>query len=247
MLARHAPRITPCHKGWVALDADVSPFDNSNTKKEGVGLTYKKHDGYAPIFAYLGGEGYLVHAELREGSQHCQQGTPAFLKEAIRLARLVTEAKLLVRLDAGNDAEDTLETLRKAKADFIVKRNLRRESKDEWLLDAEAFGEWREAREGKRAYVGETHRHCGERLWRDVFEVTERTTAPEGQMLLVPEVEITTYWTSLGPRQASPDEVIGLYRDHGTSEEFHSEVKTDLDLERLPSGRFWIWRSISTA
>jgi hypothetical protein len=60
-------------------------------------------------------------------------------------------------------------------------------------------------------------------------------------------VEITTYWTSLGPRQASPDEVIGLYRDHGTSEEFHSEVKTDLDLERLPSGRFWIWRSISTA
>jgi hypothetical protein len=57
-------------------------------------------------------------------------------------------------------------------------------------------------------------------------------------MLLVPEVEIATYWTSLGPRQASPDEVIGLYRDHGTSEQFHSKVKTDLDLERLPSGRF---------
>ncbi len=238
MVARHAPVITPCHKDWVALDADVSPFDNSNTKKEGVGFTYKKHDGYAPIFAYLGGEGYLVHAQLREGSQHCQLGTPAFLKEAIRLARLITDAKLLVRLDAGNDAEETLETLRQAKADFIVKRNLRRESKDEWLLDAQAFGDWREPREGKRVYVGETHRACGERLWRVVFEVTERTTTPAGQMLLVPEIAVATYWTSLGPRQASPDEVIRLYRDHGTSEQFHSEVKTDLDLERLPSGKF---------
>ena len=50
MVARHAPPITTCHKDWVALDMDVSPFDNSNTKKEGVGFTYKKHDGYAPIF-----------------------------------------------------------------------------------------------------------------------------------------------------------------------------------------------------
>jgi hypothetical protein len=37
---------------------------------------------------------------------------------------------------------------------------------------------------------------------------------------------------------APPDEIIALYRNHGTSEQFHSEVKTDLDLERLPSGKF---------
>jgi|GEM_PF-2572476 len=29
-----------------------------------------------------------------------------------------------------------------------------------------------------------------------------------------------------------------LYSDHATSEQFHSEFKTDLDLERLPSGKF---------
>jgi hypothetical protein len=33
---------------------DVSPFDNSGTKKEGVSRTYQGNDGYAPIFAYLG-------------------------------------------------------------------------------------------------------------------------------------------------------------------------------------------------
>ncbi len=42
----------------VALDIDVSPFDNSNTQKEGVSWTHKKVDGYAPIFAYLREKGW---------------------------------------------------------------------------------------------------------------------------------------------------------------------------------------------
>lgn len=62
----------------------------------------------------------------------------------------MTNSPLLVRLDFGNDAKETLETLRKNQADFIIKRNLRQESKEDWLLDAQAFGEWREPREGKR-------------------------------------------------------------------------------------------------
>ena len=33
-------------------------------------------------------------------------------------------------------------------------------------------------------------------------------------------------------------EVIEFYKHHGTHEQFHSEIKTDLDLERLPSGKF---------
>ena len=32
--------------------------------------------------------------------------------------------------------------------------------------------------------------------------------------------------------------IMSVYHDHGTSEQFHSEVKSDLDLERLPSGKF---------
>mgnify|MGYP000249546200 FL=1 len=34
------------------------------------------------------------------------------------------------------------------------------------------------------------------------------------------------------------EDIIELYRQHATSEQFHSEFKTDLDLERLPSGKF---------
>uniref|UniRef100_UPI00037B8F20 transposase n=1 Tax=Paenisporosarcina sp. TG20 TaxID=1211706 RepID=UPI00037B8F20 len=50
-----------------------------------------------------------------------------------------------------------------------------------------------------------------------------------------PEIEFESYWTAL-PNH--PAEIINLYHDHGTSEQFHSELKTDLDLERFPSGKF---------
>jgi hypothetical protein len=95
MVARHAPKITPCYGEWVALDIDVSPFDNSGTKKEGLGWTYKNMEGFAPNFAYLAEEGYLLHCELRKGNQHCQEGTPDFLDQAIGYARRISQAKLL--------------------------------------------------------------------------------------------------------------------------------------------------------
>lgn len=68
-----------------------------------------------------------------------------------------------------------------------------------------------------------------------VFCVTLRTMEADGQALLIPEIEVETYWTSLSDGVAT---VVDLYRAHGTSEQFHSELKTDLDLERLPSGKF---------
>ena len=36
----------------------------------------------------------------------------------------------------------------------------------------------------------------------------------------------------------SDDDVIRLYHEHGESEQYHSEIKTDMDVERFPSGKF---------
>ena len=43
------------------------------------------------------------------------------------------------------------------------------------------------------------------------------------------------FWTNLS---LSDEEVIGLYHAHGESEQYHSELKHDMDLERFPSGKF---------
>jgi hypothetical protein len=235
LVRRRTRKLTPCHGDRVALDVDVSPFDNSGTKKEGVSWTYKKVDGYAPIFAYLGEEGYMVHCDLREGKQHCQDGTPQFLDEALAYAEQVTSAKLLVRLDAGNDDLENIRVCRKHKADWLIKRNLRKESLEDWLEEAQAFGDWEFPREGKEVYTGQTWREREGKMYRVVFEVAQRTIQADGQKLLLPEIEVNTWWTSL---KLPAKEVIALYHAHGTSEQYHSEIKTDLDLERLPSGKF---------
>lgn len=238
MLRKHMPALTPCFEDFVAIDCDVSPFDNSGSNKEGVSCTYKLTDGYAPIFAYIGNEGYLLNAELREGKQHCQKGTPDFLCETFKLAKQVTNKRILLRLDSGNDDAENIRVCRREKIAFVIKRNLRKESIEEWLLDAKAFGEWRTPRDGKTVFVGETVRQLQGMLLRVVFQVIERTITAEGQTLLVPDVEVNTWWVSLGPRSATPDDVIAIYQAHGTSEQYHSEVKSDMDLEQLPSGKF---------
>lgn len=68
-----------------------------------------------------------------------------------------------------------------------------------------------------------------------VFDVTVKTMERDGQILLIPEIEVDTYWTGL---TEEADVIIDLYHDYAICEQFHSELKTVLDLERLPSGKF---------
>ena len=57
---------TALANGLVPVDIDVTPMDNSKSKKEGVSRTYKGFDVYAPMMAYIGAEGYAINFELRE-------------------------------------------------------------------------------------------------------------------------------------------------------------------------------------
>lgn len=235
--------LTPATLGtdrhYLPLDIDVSPFDNSGTKKEGVSRTYKGYDGFAPIFAYLGEEGYGIHVEFREGRTHSQKGTAAFLAQSLRYAQMASDLRPLVRMDAGNDSVENLVVCRSEEtpADFIIKKNLRKESPDAWLITAQQHGECTSPREGKKVYRGSLMspmKGLAEPV-RMVFEVIERTILRNGQILLIPDIEVAVYLTSLPD---NPSVVIDLYHAHATMEQFHSEIKTDLDLERLPSGKF---------
>ena len=68
--------------------------------------------------------------------------------------------------------------------------------------------------------------------------LVERDIDRSGQQLIAPEVELEGWTTSLSAEQFNADKIIALYADHGTHEQIHSEFKTDLDIERLPSGKF---------
>lgn len=163
----------------------------------------------------------------------------------------LTDRPILVRMDSGFDSQPLkAETLRAsakrraaggARIDILVKWNPRAHGADKVVKAAQTNAElqWNHPREGKRVAVFSESILCNvdgthEPLTR-VYRVIERTIDRHGQQLLIPEWGVEGWDASL---DVDNDVVIALYADHGTHEQFHSEFKTDLDLERLPSGKF---------
>lgn len=161
--------------------------------------------------AYIGTEGYLVNLELRIGKQHCQKETPDFLRETIELCRQLTEKPLPIRLDSGNDASENIgifmeESYKYNNVSFIIKRNPRQESKEEWLESVrECCQNIQHPRDGKTVYIGQTFRNVTYSLSdneektvgiRTIYEITERTIDRYGQYFIVPDIELGTYWTN---------------------------------------------------
>ena len=223
----------------IPLDIDVSIHDNSDTKKEGVERTYAGIDGYAPIYAYLGMEGFIVNTELRPGKDHSQCAkTVPFLKASIAASRRLVKENILVRMDAGNDAKDNIVVCVTENVDYLIKRNLRNESLEGWLATAkETASLVVTPREGKIEYTGSIWRDIGlEKPVRIVYQVIERSIDRHGQIFLAPKIEANTWWTSLDDMEEY--DVIALYHEHALCEQFHSEIKSDIGLERFPSGYF---------
>lgn len=229
---------TALASGHVPVDLDVFVMDNSDSKKEGVGYTYMKVVGYAPLATYIGREGYLLDLSLRDGVQHSAKETEYSLEQTLPLARKLTPLPLLVRMDSGFDsAKLTAELERQAAAlgavDWIVKWNPRKYEvqTDYQRLLADPFCEWTALRTGKRSTLwrmaaGVHHRVC---------RLIEETIDRDGQVLLIPKLTLDGWNTNL---KLSNAQIIALYADHGTHEQFHAELKTDMNLERLPSGKF---------
>ena len=241
--------VLPC--GWLPLDVDTFAMDNGGTAKEGVGRTYAGVDGYCPLAAYLGSHGFCLELALRPGVQHCASETDFNLERVIpmaqRLSATGSKAPILARLDSGFDSARLMRGIESCnrsgmpQVDWLIKWNPR--STDvaglAARLDADAATRWEQPRAGKRVTVWEqaVATEGIQRPVRRVLRLIERTIDKRGQVLIVPELTLEGWTTSL-PAKFNALGVIALYADHGTHEQFHSEFKTDLDLTRLPSGKF---------
>jgi hypothetical protein len=94
-------------------------------------------------------------------------------------------------------------------------------------------------RDGKRVglltvYIQQVHNENTFRFKR-VMRVVEPSIDRRGQHLVTPEIEVEGWWSTL---DLPEKDVIRLYEGRGTSEQYHSEIKSDMDMERLPSGKF---------
>lgn len=236
--------------GYTPVDLDAFAMDNGGTKKELVGRTYAGVDGYCPFAVYLGSLGYCLELALRPGVQHSARESEYNFERALPMAASLVSTPLLVRADSGFCSLKLMQEIT-AQANtvsreiaFIIKWNPRKSPVETIAAQrvADASTPWVSARAGKReclwqealelAGVGSATNPA-----RRLYRLTERTIDKHGNALLLPEY-VLEGWTTTLPQRFSPAEVIALYCDHATHEQFHSEFKTDMDLERLPSGKF---------
>ena len=248
--------VLPC--GYMPLDVDTFAMDNSGTVKEHVGRTYAGVDGYCPLAAYLGTQGFCLELALRPGTQHSASETEYNIERVLPMAARLTASRsgggdtaipLLFRADSGFDSAKLMCAIGqqalalKREIAFIIKWNPRTTPVETVAKNraTDTRTTWTQVREGKRQCLwadGVQLRHGDDVLAaRRVYRLTERTIDKRGQQMLLPEYVLEGWSTTL-PNAFTPEQVIALYADHGTHEQFHSEFKTDMDLVRLPSGKF---------
>ena len=238
----------PC--GYLPLDWDTFVMNNDGSKKEAVGRTYQGVDGYTPSVTYLGTQGYCLELALRPGVQHSAMETELNLERVLPMATRLTSQPLLFRADSGlcslkiMQAIDAHAQALSRAIHFIITWNPRTTPLETVAAarveDPQTL--WCHWREGKRHCVwAETIPLEGvgseEQPARRIYRLTERTIDKHGHPLLLPN-DCLEGWTTTLPQHFTPAQIIELYCDHATHEQFHSEFKTDLDLERLPSGKF---------
>ncbi len=236
--------------GYTPVDLDTFAMNNSFTKKELVGRTYAGVDGYCPFAIYLGSLGYCLELALRPGVQHSAAESQYNFERALPMATSLVTTPLLVRADSGfcsaklmQEVTAQASTLQREIA-FIIKWNPRKTPVEAIASQktADASTQWTVSREGKRQCIWQESLDLAgvgsdTNPARRIFRLTERTINKHGVVLLLPDYEIEG-WTTTLPERFSASDIIALYCDHATHEQFHAEFKTDMDLERLPSGKF---------
>jgi hypothetical protein len=185
--------VLPC--GYMPLDVDTFAMDNSGTAKEHVGRTYAGVDGYCPLAACLGTQGFCLELALRPGTQHSASEIEYNIERVLPLAAKLTASRsgsevptpLLFRADSGFDSAKLMcaigqhaKTLVREIA-FIIKGNPR-STPVERLARAKVANTgaaWKMLRGGKRQCVWRETvqaRHGEQSLAvRRIYRLTERT------------------------------------------------------------------------
>jgi hypothetical protein len=172
------------------------------------------------------------------------------LKRILPMSAKLTGLPLLFRADSGLCSLKIMQEVNaqalalSREIAFIIKWNPRKTPVEAIVAErvADTNTIWCHLREGKRRCMW-TQELKLEGVGtvanppRRILRLIERTIDKHGNALLLPDYELEGWPTTL-PKKFTIQDIIDLYKDHVTHQQFHSEFKTDMDLERLPRGKF---------
>lgn len=256
------------NKEYYVLDIDVSPFCNPKVKKEGVSWTYKGFEGYAPIFGYIGHYGVAFdlrpgsqHSE--NGAIEFLDRCFNIVEKA-----LIPLVEVLVRVDSGHDDSKFIKLCENRGVKYIIARNRRQEKDFEYVRYVKQIAEpviYKEEPNERhyRCVIDEKKpSNYQNAVAQCIYDISEKILDKDGKMIdyiTDPndpnfgrekniEYKIASYWTNIQVLDQSGklcndktryvNECIDAYRQHATSEQYHSEIKTDMKMELLPSKYF---------
>src|SRR5204863_9615499 len=108
-------------RGAMVIDIDSTICEVAGKAKGGAGYGYTKVLGYHPILATRADTGEILHARMRKGSANTQRGARRFIDELIaRVRRAGANGPIMMRMDSGFWARDTITTLKRLDVRFTM-------------------------------------------------------------------------------------------------------------------------------
>jgi Transposase DDE domain group 1 len=219
----------------VTIDLDSTICEVAGHLKQGAAFGYTKVLGYHPILATRADTGEIIHARMRKGSANTQRGARRFIDELIaRIRRAGADGRIVMRMDSGFWAKDTVTTLKRLDVRFTmavrcgfkaVATAIKQIDDNDWTDIAYP--------DGGVAQVAETTYTTGRHTLRLIVRRTRLTG--QAQQRLWPDWRHHAFLTDLTDDVVTVDR---FHRQHATIELAIRDLKNGAGLEHVPSGRF---------
>jgi hypothetical protein len=219
----------------MTIDIDSTICEVTGHLKQGASFGYTHVLGYHPILATRADTGEILHARMRKGSANTQRGARRFIDELVaRIRRAGASGQLVMRMDSGFWAKDTIATLQRLDVRFTmaVRCGFPTIAAAIASIDDKAWVDI-EYPDGGQAQVAETVYTTGKFTRRLIVRRTRLTG--RAQQKLWPDWRHHAFLTDL---DGDTVEVDRFHRQHATVELAIRDLKAGAGLEHVPSGNF---------
>jgi DDE family transposase len=240
--------------GRLTIDLDATICETYGLQKQGASaVNYAKVRGYQPFLAVIAESGEVLHSRLRSGTAAPARGAAHFVAQALRRARrLGHRGEIVVRADSGFYTAEVVAACQRAGASFSV--TVRQFPNLERIISELPETAWTpipwgdgSAEVAETNYLAFASTHHGPKAAGVAARLIVRRVRRHDRQLSLPGLGYS-YHPFITNRLGDMLTLEGEHRQHAVIETTIRQLKYDLGLNHLPSGRFAanaVWLSLN--